>query len=141
MGGLTIAKALAAAWRIASIAVPVPLALIAAAALWVHFDKASAVRRAVDDAVRETVAGAELAALAAERDAAQAMAAAQGEAARRAQAAAMAAAQARDALDKALDEAERINADMKAEIDDILAAPPPADCTAADPLLGRLRNN
>lgn len=141
MGGLTLAKALAALWRVASITIPLPLALIAVAALWFHFDKASAVRRAVDEAIRETVAGAELAALAAERDAAEAMADAQGEAARRAQAAAMAAAQARDDLDKALDEAERINADMKAEIDDILAAPPPVDCTAADPFLGRLRNN
>ncbi|MBT1154392.1 hypothetical protein J1C56_02175 [Aminobacter anthyllidis] len=61
-----------AAWRVLTIMIPIPLALIVAAGLWVHFDKASAVRKAVNKAVSELVAGAEIdaleAKLAAERD-------------------------------------------------------------------------
>lgn len=51
------------AWRVLTIMIPVPLALIVAAGLWVHFDKSSAVRKAVDKAVSELVAGAEIDAL------------------------------------------------------------------------------
>lgn len=50
-------------WRVLRISVPIPLALIIAAGLWVCFDKASAVRMAVNKAVTELVAGAELDAL------------------------------------------------------------------------------
>lgn len=53
---------------LAKIAIPVPLVLILAALAWVHFDKASAVRRAVDEAATELVAGARIAALEAEVD-------------------------------------------------------------------------
>lgn len=133
--------ALAVVWRIAKISIPVPLALILAAALWVQFDKASAVRRAVNAAVKDLIAGGELAALAAERDAAQAMAEAMAENARRAGQAAAAAAKARDALDAALDAAEHINAELEGQINEMLATPAPVDCLADSPFLGRLRNN
>ena len=48
------------ALRVLLIAVPIPVALIVAAALWVWLDKRSAVRLAVDKAVTELVAGADL---------------------------------------------------------------------------------
>jgi len=52
-----------ALWSLAKVVIPVPLVVILAALAWVHFDKASAVRRAVDKAVTELVAGARIAAL------------------------------------------------------------------------------
>lgn len=55
--------ALAIAWRIARISLPVPLFVIALAIGWWQLDKHSAVRRAVDDALTEAVAGAKIAAL------------------------------------------------------------------------------
>lgn len=54
---------LAIAWRIARISLPVPLFVIALAFGWWQLDKHSAVRRAVDDALTEAVAGAKIAAL------------------------------------------------------------------------------
>lgn len=54
---------LAIAWRIARISLPVPLFVIALAVGWWQLDKTSAVRRAVDDALTEAVAGAKIAAL------------------------------------------------------------------------------
>lgn len=50
-------------WRAATFTLPVPLFVIAFAVGWWHFDKTSAVRRAVNDALTEAVAGAEIAAL------------------------------------------------------------------------------
>jgi predicted aconitase len=50
-------------WDVLKIAVPIPLFVILAGWLWLHFDKASAVRKAVDRAVADLVAGAQLDAL------------------------------------------------------------------------------
>lgn len=50
-------------WRVAKFTVPIPLILIAAALIWTQIDKTSAVRRAVDDALTDAVAGAQIAAL------------------------------------------------------------------------------
>lgn len=66
MGLLAIGRAVLSA---ALVSIPIPLALIAAAWLWVTFDKSSAVRRAVDKATTELVAGAQLKALEATIDA------------------------------------------------------------------------
>lgn len=55
--------ALAILWRVAKIAIPVPLVVIALALGWWQIDKGSAVRRAVDKAVTDLVAGAQIAAL------------------------------------------------------------------------------
>lgn len=49
-------------WRIASFTIPVPLALLVALGLWIQFDKASSVRKAVNAAVVDLVAGEQLAA-------------------------------------------------------------------------------
>lgn len=57
--------ALAVLWKLLKVAIPVPLIAIVAVAAWAHFDKASAVRRAVDDAVERLVHSAEKEALAA----------------------------------------------------------------------------
>ncbi|MEP9389672.1 hypothetical protein [Mesorhizobium sp. KR9-304] len=54
---------LGALWNVAKIAIPVPLVVIALAFGWWQIDKTSAVRRAVDDALTEAVAGAKIAAL------------------------------------------------------------------------------
>jgi hypothetical protein len=54
---------------IALVSIPVPLAMIAAAWAWVALDKHSAVRRAVDRATTELVAGAQIRALEATIDA------------------------------------------------------------------------
>lgn len=56
------AKALSLGLRILTFGVTVPVGVILAAGLWVHLDKGSAVRAAVDRAVVELVAGADLAA-------------------------------------------------------------------------------
>ena len=50
-------------WDLVKISIPIPLVLIAAAAIWIKVDKASAVRRAVDQAVERLVYSAENAAL------------------------------------------------------------------------------
>lgn len=54
---------LALAGRVLTISLPVPLFVIALAVGWWQLDKSSAVRRAVDDALTEAVAGAKIAAL------------------------------------------------------------------------------
>ena len=46
--------------RILAFGVTIPVGVILAAGLWVHFDKGSTVRQAVDRAVQELVVGAEL---------------------------------------------------------------------------------
>ena len=54
---LTVAKPLL---KILSFGVTIPVGVILAAGLWVHFDKTSTIRSAVDRAVTELVTGAEL---------------------------------------------------------------------------------
>lgn len=54
---------LAFAGRVLTISLPVPLFVIALAVGWWQLDKHSAVRRAVDDALTEAVAGAKIASL------------------------------------------------------------------------------
>jgi hypothetical protein len=49
-------------WRVATITIPVPLAIVGAAALWWQIDKSSAVRVAVKDALVDFVAAEEIAA-------------------------------------------------------------------------------
>ena len=52
-----------ALWTLLKITLPIPLALVLATAAWAHFDKSSAVRRAVDSALEKAVAGAKISAL------------------------------------------------------------------------------
>ena len=56
----------AALWRVATIIVPVPAVAILAISAWLWFDKSSAIRKAVNEATIELVAGSSLAAAKAE---------------------------------------------------------------------------
>ncbi len=129
-----------AAWGFLKITIPVPLAALVAAFLWVQFDKGSSVRKAVDKAVRQLVAGAELdaarAALAAQRE----LSAAWARQAHAAAASARADALAREAFEQLLAASEAENKDIQNEIDDLLAAPAPAACAVDDRVFERLRN-
>lgn len=121
-----------ALWRVASIVVPIPLALIAAAWLWLTFDKASAVRRAVDDAVSDLVAGARLDALAAQLvEERRLRAFVEGKAA--------ALAAANKAFEDRFILAELEKESLADELDEIRAAPPPDGCVVDPALLDRLR--
>ncbi len=59
MGGAILAKLASGFMSLAKIMVPIPLMVIVAVAAWAHFDKASAVRHAVDRAVEKLVYSAE----------------------------------------------------------------------------------
>lgn len=120
--------------------VTLPLWLIAAVALWVHFDRGSAVRTAVDRAVVQLVAGAEI-------EAARASAAAQHRlrllaegAAEEARRRATAAENANQQFAAALAAAETQKEDLAHEIDDLLAQPVDDACAVSADLLDRLRN-
>lgn len=54
-----IAAAMSVAWRILSFCIPIPIAFILAAGVWMHIDKGATVRAAL----RDYVSGAEIAAL------------------------------------------------------------------------------
>lgn len=127
------------AWAVLRVSIPVPIIVIVAIAAWWQLDKVSAVRRAVDARVKELVAGADIAAAEAERDAARQMAAALAEEARRQAALAAAEAAARAQFEAELAAAERINTELQGQIDAILSSPPPPGCLVDGVLFERLR--
>ena len=137
---MTWAVAGKALWSLAKVVIPVPLVVILAALGWVHFDKASAVRRAVDKAVTELVAGARIAALEATVDGQK----------RLAMYAAMNAEEARlraEIAEAALFELEAqlaLSEEKRREFEDELAEreddPLPDGCRVDQRLLDRLRN-
>lgn len=119
--------------------IPVPLILILAALAWVHFDKSSAVRRAVDNAVAELVAGAEIATLraqiAAEREIAARLADTVAERDRRLRAE-------REALETLNGHLAALRAEneiINNDLDDLLSRPVRSDCTVGTDFLDRLR--
>lgn len=59
------------AWRVLWFSIPIPLIAIAGVYAWFVFDKHSAVRKAVDKAVTELVAGAQIATLEAQLEASE----------------------------------------------------------------------
>jgi hypothetical protein len=123
---------LAIAWRVLSWCVPIPLALIAAAYAWFQIDKHSAVRKAVDKAVTEMVAGAQIATLEAQLEASErAVAFERGRA--------EAFEDATQKFDQARQEAEQETERLDNELDALKAAPPPAACDVTDDLINRLR--
>ncbi|MBZ8133208.1 hypothetical protein [Afifella sp. IM 167] len=125
--------ALAVVGRILAFGITVPVWVFLAAGLWLHFDKSSAVRQAVDRAVTELVAGAELAAARAEAAAQEKL-----RVAAEARAAEVSAANAR--FQERLAEAAREQENLSDEIQELLARPVSADCTVDDDLLGRMPN-
>ncbi len=127
-------------WKVAKIVLPIPLGLIVAAGLWLWFDRASAIRQAVDKAITELVAGAELDALEATADAerrlrvyAETNAA---EARRKAEQLAAANKELTDQLVLADLENEELLSDLEERKDE----PAPDGCVVDDALLERLRN-
>ncbi|MCY0154224.1 hypothetical protein OEG86_20570 [Hoeflea alexandrii] len=51
-----IAVIMKAVWRILGFTIPLPIGVILAALAWLHFDKASTIRQAVNERVTEMVA-------------------------------------------------------------------------------------
>ena len=111
----------------------IPVWLILSVGLWVHFDKGSAVRQAVDRAVTELVTGAEL-----EAAQARVQALEQINAELRGRAAALDAANSRfsESLQQAQTDLETANAQLV----DLLSTPVNELCTVDGALLERLRS-
>lgn len=132
--------ALRAVGRFLLVGITIPLWLILAVALWLYVDRGSAVRDAVDRAVTELVAGAEIEAARATAEANDKLrmyAAGQAaEARRRAEAAEGANA----AFAQRAAEAERVNQNLQDEIDERLSQPLNGACVVDDDLRRRLRN-
>ncbi|MFC6488042.1 hypothetical protein [Nitratireductor sp. GCM10026969] len=127
------AKAIAVLGKILTFGITLPLWAFLAAGAWFHFDKSSAVREAVDNAVTELVAAEELAAASAEVAALSAIA---DERERR-----LAAAQRANRLyAERLAETVQEKQELSHEIDDILARPVAGDCSVDRNVLERLRN-
>ncbi|MCA0276233.1 MAG: hypothetical protein LCH86_09525 [Proteobacteria bacterium] len=120
-----------AVWRVLTVMIPIPLVLIIAAGIWVHFDKSSAVRRAVDKAVTELMAGAEL-------DALKAQLAAEKTARAFLEGKAASLAEANQRFEDARIAAERKNEGLSDELDELKAQAP--GTTVDQPMLDRLHN-
>lgn len=114
--------------------VTIPLGVILAAGLWMHFDKGSAVRIAVDRAVTELVAGAEL-------EAARTRADAQAKIITEQRAQMVALELANERFAERLREAEFDLENANDEIQDLATRPISSTCTVDGDLLERLRNN
>lgn len=137
VAGTMAKKALAG---LVTFVIPVPLIAILAALAWVHFDRSSAVRRAVDKAVTELVAGAKIAALESEIDGRRRLAmyaaANAEEARRRAETAEAAAIELETQLALSEEQREEFERELEEREDD----PLPDGCRVDQRLLDRLRN-
>lgn len=121
-----------AALSLALVSIPIPLAVIAAAWAWVAIDKHSAVRRAVDKASTELVAGARIKALEATIDAERRLRMfAEGKAA------------AADAANRAFHDklvlSELQNEGLAHELAELQSRPAPDGCVVDRDLIDRLR--
>jgi len=126
-------------WRILGFTIPIPVAVILAALAWVQFDKSSAIRQAVNERVKEMVAGAELAALEARLEAEQQIAAARGAAAAEANRRLMVEINARTNLAMRLSAIQTENEILNDDLADLLSRPVDGDCAVDPDLLGKLR--
>jgi hypothetical protein len=111
----------------------IPVWLVLAVGLWVHFDKSSAVRQAVDRAVTELVTGAEL-----EAERAKVQALEQINAELRGRAAALDAANTR--FSESLLAAQTDLEDANAQIADLLSRPVNNACAVDSSILERLHS-
>lgn len=132
IGALAGAKILGVAAKIAMLTIPVPVAVIAGGLVWIKVDKSSAVRRAVDEATTELVAGARIKALEATLD---------GERRLRmyAEGRAAAAAAANETFQDRLVLAELEKEGLADELAELQKRPAPDGCVVTDDLLERLR--
>ncbi|MCO5083382.1 MAG: hypothetical protein M9955_17210 [Rhizobiaceae bacterium] len=132
IGALLFSKAAALLRWLVMLTIPVPVVVIGAGVVWAKLDKASAVRRAVDEATVELVAGARIKALEATADAERRLRMyAEGKAA--------AAASANEAFLDKLTIAEREKEGLVDELAELQKRPAPDGCVVTDDLLGRLR--
>lgn len=125
--------ALKAVGKVLAFGITIPLGVVLAAGLWVHFDKSSAVRSAVDRAVTALVADAEIKAAKAEAEAQRRIAA---EYQRQAERARMAS----DQFAALLAESRAREEGLQDEIDELAAAPVNDACIVDGGILGRLHN-
>lgn len=132
--GSTIWALLKPVLRLLSFGITIPVGVVLAAGLWVHFDKGSSVRSAVDRAVIELVAGAEL-------EAANARADAQAKIIAELRTQSNALELANDRFAERLRVAEVDLENANDEIQDLVARPVSDSCTVGVDLLERLRNN
>lgn len=137
MSAATILKTV---WRILGFTIPLPLGVILAVLAWLHFDKASAIRQAVNERVTEMVAGAEIASLEAQLDAEKQIAAARGAAAAEANRRLMVEINARTNLATRLAAIQTENEILNDDLADLLSRPVDRDCAVDDGVLGRLRS-
>lgn len=133
LSGLSLAALAKSALRLAMVSIPIPIGLIAAAGLWLWIDRTSAIRQAVDSAVTDLVAGAELAAKDEKIAGLEKIADA-----REAKAAALEAANRN--LQASLKIADQAYRDSLHDLEELASAPPPPDCRVGAGLAGRLRN-
>ncbi|MCO6407379.1 hypothetical protein [Hoeflea alexandrii] len=134
-----IAVIMKAVWRILGFTIPLPIGVILAALAWLHFDKASTIRQAVNERVTEMVAGAEIAALEAKLEAEQKIAAARGAAAAEANRRLVVEVNARTNLANRLAAIQTENEILNDDLADLLSRPVAGDCAVDPDLLNRLR--
>lgn len=120
--------------------ITIPLWVIMAVALWAHFDKGSAVRTAVDRAVTQLVAGAEIEAAKAIADAERRLRLVAEGAAAEARRRATAAEDANRSFAAALAATEADMENLSNDLDDLLSQPVDERCTVSPDLLERMRN-
>ncbi|EDQ33967.1 hypothetical protein HPDFL43_05920 [Hoeflea phototrophica DFL-43] len=137
---MTLALVGKAALRILGFTIPVPVTLILAALAWVQFDKSSAIRSAVNERVKEMVAGAEIEALEAQIAAQRQIAARSAEAAREAQRRLTVEATARTNLSMRLMAIQTENEILNDDLADLLSRPVDRDCAVDADVLGRLQS-
>ena len=136
---ITGAAIWAVAKRVLGFAIPIPVVVILAALAWVQFDKSSAIRAAVNDRVKEMVAGAEIAALEVRLTAQQQIAERLADAAREAERRRVVEATARVNLAARLAAVQTENEILSDDLDDLLSRPVDRDCAVDAGVLGRLR--
>jgi len=136
---MTGAAILKIGWRILSFTIPLPLGVIFAVLVWLHIDKASSIRQAVNERVTEMVAGAEIAALEAKLEAEKQIAAARGAVAAEANRRLMVEINARTNLAARLAAIQTENEILNDDLADLLSRPVDRDCAVDAELLGRLR--
>ena len=113
--------------------ITVPIGVILAVGLWIHFDKSSSIRDAVDRAVTELVAGAELEAERSKVEAKDAIIKALKERASNLEAA-------NTRFSESLQEAQADLENTNDQLQEMLSRPVNSSCSVDDDILGRLRN-
>lgn len=120
-------------WKLLTFVIAIPIWLILIVGLWLYFDKSSDIRKAVDDAVKELVAGAELEAASAKIDALERIAAENKRLADRLE-------KANRALDTEMLNTNRELENANADIEKLLSRPDRIRCDLDDDLYNGLRS-